>query len=102
MGRTLKTCMTSPKVNEVAVCRMGSDRHNLQLIKEKESKIKENEDMVQARQEELINKKTQGHHDFIKETQELVKKRQDIKDAQDVLDMRRQNTVYFKQIFEGL
>jgi len=96
--QTLQTCMTSPKANQVAVCRMGSDRRNLRFIEQKENEIKENEDIVQA-----SKRKMQERQEFLKETQDIIKKKQEnIADLQDVLDMRKQNIVYIKQIFEGL
>jgi len=85
--RTLQTCMASPKANQVAVCVTESDESNLFFMKETERKIKENE--------ELVKKSIQEHQEFIK------KKQENIADLQDDLDMRKQNVVYLKQMFEG-
>merc|ERR1711957_965342 len=82
----LQTCMTSPKANQVAVCRMGSDRRNLRFIEVKENEIKWNEDIVQA-----SKRKMQEHQEFLKEMQEFIKKKQmNIEDLLDALDMRKQ------------
>merc|ERR1712129_601349 len=45
---TLQTCMMSPKLNQVAVCHVSYEWHDLSIIKEKERNIKENEDIIQA------------------------------------------------------
>merc|ERR1712194_361979 len=117
--RTLQNCMTSPKANQVAVCGVHSAANDLGFITWKERGIKANEDTIQAIQE-LIKKKAQEHQEFnqptagvafhklvkekrtMKEMQELIKKKQEnIKDLRDVIDMRKQNIVYLKQIFGG-
>merc|ERR1712086_1060530 len=90
--QTLQTCMTSGTANQVAVCRLQFVANDLVIIREKERKIKADEDTIQATQE-IVKKKIQDHQDFnqpaagvafhklvedreIKEMKELIKKRQ--------------------------
>merc|ERR1712129_41169 len=85
--QTLQTCMTSPKASQVAVCSMGSDWGNLQLIEDQESKIQEAREFIKKKQEDVTN------------LQEFIKKKQEnVTNLQDVLDMRKQNNVYLKQM----
>jgi len=73
--QTLQTCMTSSKANQVAMCHMGFPNENLE-VSWKEEQIKETEDIIKEKQEKL-------------------------KGLKDDLEMRKQNSVYLKQIFEG-
>jgi len=97
-GRTLQTCMASPKANEVAVCEMGPRWWDNHRIKREESEIKKHEDTLEHRK--LIKKKDEDHQELMKQTQDAIEQ-EHIKGLKDNLDMFKQHRVYLEQIFDG-
>lgn len=97
-NQTVQTCMSRhSQGDQLLICRMESlSADKIQAI---ESRIKENEDTIQARQE-LTEEKNLEHQKFMKESQELTEKNlENIKDLRHDLDMQQQNIAYLKQIF---
>lgn len=115
--QTLESCMKSPKdlsgsrqyplqsTRAFRICTFESDQSSLNLIKKTELQLKENEESIQRSQASI-----KDQQDTLQRTQASIKEQQEqlveIKDTsrglQQIVDARKQDVVYLKQIFEAM